>query len=462
MEKKLKQKKQKLLVVSLNKYIALIILLAFVISCHENKAPYNFAEHVAPIIFNNCTPCHYKEGPAPFAMQSYDDVAKRAKMVAYVTKTGYMPPWPADSDYRQFIGEKILSKDEKMILQEWYNQGCISGDTSKLEKAIHFSQTKKELGTPDLVLKMNDKFIIPGDNKDRFMVTKLPFELDSDTNIRLIEFIPDNKQLVHHLNAHMITYSREKKNHVLNVKPIINGDIHNDSSAFHQLNIPYEDGTFPTLHPSVSNYLPGVEALLYPEGIGGIRVNKQSALLIKDIHYGPTPIMESDHSHFNVYFDENPPKRQIGEFILGTQGISPVIPPLIIPPNQVKKFETEAIIPEDISVLTINPHMHLIGKKYKAYAISPIGDTIPLIKIDDWNFRWQYFYTFPKMLHLPAGTLIKVEAIFDNTLNNMDNPHNPPQFVSGKNGSMKTTDEMLQLIVMYLPYQIGDENISLE
>ena len=66
------------------------------------------------------------------------------------------------------------------------------------------------------------------------------------------------------------------------------------------------------------------------------------------------------------------------------------------------------------------------------------------------------------MLHLPAGTLIKVEAIFDNTLNNMDNPHNPPQFVSGKNGSMKTTDEMLQLIVMYLPYQKGDENISLE
>ena len=66
-----------------------------------------------------------------------------------------------------------------MILQEWYNQGCISGDTSKLEKAIHFSQTKKELGTPDLVLKMKDKFIIPGDNKDRFMVTKLPFELDS-------------------------------------------------------------------------------------------------------------------------------------------------------------------------------------------------------------------------------------------------------------------------------------------
>ena len=139
-----------------------------------------------------------------------------------------------------------------------------------------------------------------------------------------------------------------------------------------------------------------------------------------------------------------------------------MIPPLVIAPNEVKKFETETIIPEDISVLTINPHMHLIGKKYKAYAVEPNGDTIPLIKIDDWNFRWQYFYTFKKILHLPAGSIIKVEATFDNTLNNMDNPFNPPQFITGENGSMKTTDEMLQLIVSYLPYQEGDENLKLE
>ncbi len=431
-------------------------------SCTENQIVYNFSDHVAPIIFNNCSSCHYKKGPAPFSMTSYSDVVKRAKMVAYVTNSGYMPPWPADPNYSHFIGEKILTKDEKMILQEWYNQGSIAGDTNNLLAPQFPSEIKKGKGIPDLILKMKDAFIIPGDNKDRFMLTKLPFELDTDTNIRLIEFVPDNKQLVHHLNAHLISYDKEKRNHLLDVKPIINGDIHNDSTAFYQLNIPHEDGTFPRLQPSVSNYLPGVEVVLYPEGIGGYRVNKQSALLIKDIHYGPTPIIQTDNSYFNIYFSENPPQRQLGEFILGTQGISPVIPPLVIPPNQVKKFETETIIPEDISIITINPHMHLIGRKFKAYAISPIGDSIPLIKIDNWNFRWQYFYTFPKMLFIPAGSMIKVEAIFDNTLNNLDNPYNPPQFISGQYGSMKTTDEMLQLVVTFLPYQEGDEKISLE
>ena len=72
-----------------------------------------------------------------------------------------------------------------MILQKWYDQGSIPGDTSKIQESGFVSMAKKKYGNPDLVLKLNNPFIIPGDNKDRFMLTKLPFELDADTNIRL-------------------------------------------------------------------------------------------------------------------------------------------------------------------------------------------------------------------------------------------------------------------------------------
>ena len=99
-------------------------------------------------------------------------------------------------------------------------------------------------------------------------------------------------------------------------------------------------------------------------------------------------------------------------------------------------------------------------------AITLKKDTIPLIKIDDWNFRWQYFYTFKKMLKIPAGSEIVVEAVYDNTENNPDNPFYPPQEVSERvdfngRGSMKTSNEMLQFIINYLPYEQGDENIDL-
>tara|TARA_B100000795_G_scaffold67136_1_gene46104 strand:+ start:21795 stop:23138 length:1344 start_codon:yes stop_codon:yes gene_type:complete len=444
----------------LNKVLGFVILL-IISSCSTETKQYNFVEDVAPIIFENCSSCHHKGGAAPFAMVKYHDVAKRAKMIAHVTSSGYMPPWPADTDYSHFIGEKTLSEKEITILNDWYLHGVAPGDTLGFANYNFVDVIRQGIGEPDLVLKMNKPFFIPGDNKDRFMVAKFPFTIASDTNIRLVEFVPDNKQLVHHVNAHLLTYQETKDSHLLQV-PFVNSEDHTDSSAFYALNIPYENGGFPILNPSIANYLPGVEPFIYPEGIGGARISKQSALLVKDFHFGPSPKDDWDDSYFNIYFDKEKPKRPLKELIIGTQGVSPVSPPLLIAPNIVKEFGSEYTLPEAISVLTLNPHMHLIGKEFKAFAVLPLGDTIPLIKIKDWNFRWQYFYTFPQIIHLPKGTIIKVEALFDNTLNNMDNPFNPPQFIMGRNGSMKTTDEMLQLIITYLPYQIGDELIKLD
>jgi hypothetical protein len=152
--------------------------------------------------------------------------------------------------------------------------------------------------------------------------------------------------------------------------------------------------------------------------------------------------------------------------MLGTNGASKIVPPLVIPPNKITKHTTFLKIPEDISILTINPHMHLLGKSFKAYALTPNQDTIRLVSIPKWDFRWQYFYTFPTMVKVPAGSVIYVEAEYDNTDQNQNNPNNPPQEIRERldNGGagMRTTDEMLQFIITWLPYQKGDENVSLK
>jgi hypothetical protein len=58
--------------------------------------------------------------------------------------------------------------------------------------------------------------------------------------------------------------------------------------------------------------------------------------------------------------------------------------------------------------------------------------------------------------------VIRAEGVYDNTSNNPLNPFKPPQTVQDHMGSMKTTDEMFQFILVYLRYEPGDENISLE
>ena len=231
--------------------------------------------------------------------------------------------------------------------------------------------------------------------------------------------------------------------------------------VFEKMDLPNDDGTYPILQKSVVNYLPGVYAQIYKNGIGGYLLPKKGCFLLNDLHYGTSKTAIWDSSYIRIYFAKTPPKRPLQEFQLGTLGVAPVLPNLLIFPNTVKKVHSQYIIPNDISLVTINPHMHLLGKSFKAYAVIPKGDTIPLIHIPNWDFNWQYFYTFRKLLKIPKGSLMIAEGVYDNTTKNLLNPFTPPQLISDNKGSMKTTDEMFQFIVSYVPYKDGDENIDL-
>lgn len=417
-----------------------------------------FAQHISPIIYNNCVECHHPNGGAPFSLTNYHDVAKRSKMIAYVTAEKYMPPWPADKSYSSFLGEKGLTDQEIKLIRKWHKQGAKQGNPEH-EAPVPVIKGSR-LGKPDLVVKMPERIPIYGNNNDRFLISKLPYEIPTDTFVKMIEFIPGNRRFVHHMNGHLLQYFRPKN--VWQGENWVDREDYLQQDAYTALDFPYPDGSFPTLVPSIVNYLPGVQAVEYPDGIGGFKLPKTGMFYLNDIHYGPSPIDTFDQSYLNIYYADEAPKRPLREFQLGTSGVSPVVPPLVIPPNTVKQFTTQLRVPKDLSFVTINPHMHLLGKSMKAYAITLENDTIPLINIEDWNFRWQYFYTFKNLLKIPKGSLLKVEATFDNTLDNLDNPFDPPQLITGREGSMKTTDEMFQFIINYLPYQEGDEYISLD
>ena len=448
------------------RYLLFLFLFIFTVSCssnNTNQSTITYNEHIAPIIYTNCTPCHRKGESGPFSFTNYKEVKRKAKTIKRVTQSGFMPPWPADANYRHFVDEKYLTKEEKNLIAQWVDEGAVEGEKSKSTVLPLFEQGSA-LGKPDLVVKMRDEYLIKGNNLDNFLWIKLPYEIERDTFIRAIEFVPGNRKLVHHMNGHLVSYvDPEKKKNVHEGKHWVNTEEHDSQAEMYEvIKIPYDDDSYPTLTPLVCSYLPGVLPTVYPEGIGGYKIYKKGAFLLRDMHYGPTPVDEVDQSYFNIFYDKGPPIRPTMELQLGTLGISDIVPALIIAPDTVMTFVTEAKILHDISLLTLNPHMHLLGKKFLAYAITARNDTIPLIKIDDWDFRWQYFYTFEKMLRLPEGSTIRVEGTFDNTANNPNNPFSPPQEVRERGGSMRTTDEMFQFIFNYLEYRPGDEDILLK
>lgn len=421
-----------------------------------------FTEHVAPILYQNCTYCHRTSANGHFELLTYEQAKRYGPAIAYVTQHHVMPPWPADPNYTQFVGQRVMAQKDLDILQKWVQQGMPEGPKEKLPALPAYATSSGMNRAPDLRLAVQPIFL-KENGGDRFLLVKTPFELPRDTFAAVIEFEPGPHNVVHHVNGDMVAYEPGRKTDIYSGARVT--DMILDSTivlGFQKLGLPNDDGSYPELRSSVVNYLPGVFAQRYPPGIGGFRLPQKGAFLFKDMHYGNSKKDVWDSSYINIYFTDRAPERPLKEFQLGTLGVAPVAPDLVILPNTEKKVSSRYTVTEDISILTVNPHMHLLGKTFKAYALKPDGDTIRLISIPRWDFNWQYFYTFRKMVKIPKGSTIVAEGLYDNTKANLSNPFSPPQLVRDQKGSMRSTDEMFQFIISYLPYQQGDENISLE
>jgi hypothetical protein len=449
-------------------FICLITLISLY-SCQENSnnskqivknANPTFVE-IAPIIYKNCTPCHRTGESGPLELITYDDAVKNKNKIKFVTQTKYMPPWPADANYTHFVGERTLSAEEIELIKTWVDNGTPMGDESAIPAPPVFYEGSF-FGKPDAVIKFKEPVPIKGNGTDHFYIIKLPVSLPKDTFVSYFEFVPSQRKLAHHVNGHLINYEAGKKK---DIQPGVTYAFDNTieyTKLYNQMNILNDDGSFPVLTPNTVYYLPGFTPAVYPNGIGGYKINKTATILLKNIHYGPSNLDVQDSSYVNVFYGPKP-KRPIFETQLGTFGISKIEPELILLPNKIQTFHTQASLNGDATILSVNPHMHLLGKTFWAFAVQPNGDTIPLIKINKWDFKWQYYYTYEHPVIIKEGTVIHAYATFDNTDKNPFNPFHPPRIITQGEGvrSMQTTEEMFQFIFTYMPYQTGDEHLDL-
>ena len=94
----------------------------------------------------------------------------------------------------------------------------------------------------------------------------------------------------------------------------------------------------------------------------------------------------------------------------------------------------------DAVLHNVLPHMHLLGKRTKVTMTPPHGQPVVLVEIPAWDYKWQETYSFKEPIHAKAGTKLEIEAVFDNSASNPNNPSNPPKDVTV---GEQTTNEML-------------------
>ncbi len=447
-------------------YFALLVIL-FLYSCDSSNSQITYRD-VIPIIHKKCSICHRPEQAGPFNLLTYADLKKYANRIRFMIESNIMPPWPADTNYSRFANEVILTKSEKQKILLWIKNQCPLGDTTDID--LPEISKKTIYRKPDLVVPFQKAIYINGNGVDHFLVVKIPYQLDRDTFVQYVEFIPHQTKLVHHVNGHLLRYESHRKFDYYKGITHVEEPVDNYFEVYKKMGLTYTDvndnnpkNVLPSLIPNTVYYLPGFMPLFYKDNIGGFYLPKNGVFILNDIHYGPTHHSCFDSSHLNIYFAKKRPERAVYEGQMGTHGMSKITPPLIIPPNTIKTFTTSLLVPADISVLSVNPHMHLLGESFIAFAITPYRDTIPLIKIPKWNFNWQYYYIYKKPVIIPKNSIIVAIGTYNNTSNNPYNPNYPPIEVKEGDGfhSMKTTDEMFQFFFQYIIYRNGDDTLTI-
>ena len=403
----------------------LVVLLLVAVAPAAADDPPTWARDVAPILHRRCVGCHRTEGAAPFALAAYDEARPRARLIAEVTASRYMPPWlPAAGP--PFAGERRLSSDEIEVLARWAAAGAPPGDLSTAP-APPAATPGWQLGEPDLVVEMPEPFVLPAAGPDVFRNIVLPIaDLGAPRRwVRAVEIVPGDPRAVHHatLTADVTTSSRR-------LDAAEPGPGFDGMRTFSRARAP--DG-------HLVGWTPGkVPSAGAPDVAWELA---QGTDLVLELHLVPSGRERSVRSRVGLHFAATPPRRRPLAVRLGPKTID------LAPGEREHRAQDAFRLPVAVEALAIYPHAHYLCTRMRVTAALPDGGVETLLEIPRWDFDWQDQYHYREPIPLPAGTELRMEYVYDNSAGNARNPHRPPRrVVYGPSSGDEMADLWLQVV----------------
>jgi tetratricopeptide (TPR) repeat protein len=388
-----------------------------------------FASDVAPIIFESCSGCHRPGESGPFDLLTYEDVRKRANQIMYVTQSGFMPPWLPEEGHGEFVGERRLTREQIATLASWAKGGTPLGDPAVIPALPEWTEGW-QLGEPDLVIKMEEPYVLAAAGTEVFRNFVIPIPVGSRKYVRAVELRPGNPKVVHH--AIMRTDETRSSRLQASLDP---------EPGFGDMNM--GDAVQPDGY--LLGWTPGNQP--DPGADGFAWTLRPDTDFVLQLHLQPSGKLESVQSLVGFHFADEPPDRQIANIMLRARGID-------IPAGESHHAMTDRYtIPVDVDLVSIYPHAHYLGKQFEGWAELPDGSKLSLIKIDDWDFNWQDEYRYAEPVRLPAGSTVFMDLVFDNSADNFRNPNSPPKrVVEGP----RSVDEMGTLTLQVVPKNLEE------
>ncbi len=392
---------------------------------HGRGGPVTFNQDIAPLIHRNCSSCHRPGEAAPFSLLSYEEAAKKGKMIAKVTSARLMPPWKAEPASYPYRDERRLAESEIAMIQDWVSQGMPEGSGGKPAPPKFASNWR--LGEPDLIVEMPAAYHVPAEGPDIYRNIAVPLGLKEEKWVTAIDMRPSARSVVHH-----VLYFADPKG-LAHQRPQQGSE-----PGFSGMRV--AGATLP-----LGGWAVGAQPHLFPEGLA-LRLPKGSDLVVQ-YHFHPTGKPEAEKSVIGLYFATKPPERSLTRIQMPPA--YSLFSGLDIPAGE-KDFVIRDSYSLQVAVdaVGVGAHAHYLGRQLKMTATLPNGDVKTLLFIKDWDFAWQDRYYFRQLVPLPQGTRLDVEIHWDNSADNPRNPSSPPTRVTW---GEESKDEMGSISLIAVP-----------
>ncbi len=386
------------------------------------RAP-TYSKDIAPILNRRCVSCHSESRVAPFSLIGYRNAKQYAQTIVKVTESGYMPPWKAKLDYGEFRDVPVLTAREKSLIAQWARGGAQEGNPAEAPPPPVIAPGWR-LGEPDMIVTPPKPTKIPAEGGDFYRDYLVDPHISKPTWIRAIDFRPRNKGDVHHVIPFIV--SKEDAAKCRNIK------LDHDDESWDQASLaPIDRGG------TLGFWSTGAPPFESPAGTA-FQIKPGDCLLL-DLHYKTTGKPEVEKTQVGLYFLKDPPVNEMTTAVVESEDI-------YLQPGA-SEARVYTIGPKTRSTATVYavwPHMHFLGRTFKAWVKYPSGYSKPFVAISDWDPDWQLLYYLRTPMVIPAGSKIYVTGTYDNSGKNPRNPHSPPTVVESGPSSK---DEMLLMLL---------------
>lgn len=385
----------------------------------EHSRP-TFYKDVLPILQQHCQVCHRPNEIAPMPLVSYEQTKPWAIAIRQTVKLRQMPPWFADPTIGHFANDPSLTQRQIDVICAWADHGALAGDPRDAPPPPHWV-AGWAIAQPDRVIEMPQPVVIPASGDVEYTYEIVPTRFTKDTWVQMSEIRPSARDHVHHAVVYVRPPDSKWLRHAPTGVPFTASTLKDPQDrrdamwTDSEVLLVYAPGSAP------DRWRPG-RAKFIPAGSD----------LVFQMHYTTNGNAATDRSSIGLIFAKAPPKERVLTLQLTNDHF--VIPPGV----DNYRVEVHGTLPNDATLLSFFPHMHLRGKRFEYNIVHRDGTVEPLLRVN-YNFYWQLSYKLATPRFLKAGTMLQAVAWFDNSRNN---PHNPDPEVSVTWGD-QTYDEMM-------------------